>query len=70
MGVDEKSRAVARIWGLEGKNAFLGGRDFCFYYIFKTNFYGNKKICVGLSPNATPWPKSQPGEAKGAQAPP
>jgi len=29
---------------LEGQNTFLGGHDFCFYYIFKTNFSGNKKI--------------------------
>jgi len=29
---------------LEGQNTFLGGHDFCFYYIFKTNFSENKKF--------------------------
>jgi len=38
------SSPVARFWGLEGQNTFLGGHDFCFYDIFKTNFSGNKKI--------------------------
>jgi len=29
---------------LKGHNTFLEGHDFCFYYIFKTKFSGNKKI--------------------------
>jgi len=32
---------------LEGQNTFLGGHEFCFYYIFETNFSGNKKIWGG-----------------------
>jgi len=46
---------------LEGQNTFLGGERFCFYYIFKTNFSGSKKIWGeqkkfrgALPPNATP----------------
>jgi len=35
---------------LEG-NTFLRGKDFSFYYMFKTNFSGHKKL-EGLPPNA------------------
>ena len=43
------ARPVARFWGLEGQNTFLGGHKFCFYYIFETKFsgIGNKKIWGG-----------------------
>ena len=53
-------RPVGRFWGLEGQNTFLGVHDFC-YYIFKTNFSGNKKpwgtqkkFEGALPPNAPP----------------
>jgi len=31
---------------LEGQNTFLGGNDFCFYHIFKTNVLGTRKFGV------------------------
>ena len=37
-------RPVARFQDLVGHNTFLGGHDFCFYYMFKTNFSGRNKI--------------------------
>jgi len=40
-------RLVARFWSLERRNTFLGGHEFCFYYIFERNFSGNKKIFGG-----------------------
>jgi len=39
-----ESRPVARFQDLVGHNTFLGGHDFCFYYMFKTNFSGRNKI--------------------------
>jgi len=46
---------------LEGKNTLLGGHDFCFYHIFKTNVLGTrkfgeaqKKFGGALPPNASP----------------
>jgi len=54
-------RRVARFQDLVGHNAFLGGQDFCFYYMFETNFSGRNKIWDGtkeilgaLPPNASP----------------
>jgi len=44
------------------KNTFLGGYDFCFDYIFKTNFSGNKKIWGALPrmpPVVTGLPRAQ-----------
>jgi len=41
------ARPVARFQDLVGYNTFLGGQDFCFYYIFKTNFSGRNKIWEG-----------------------
>jgi len=29
---------------LEGQNTFLGGQDFSFHYMFKTNFSGHNKV--------------------------
>jgi len=37
------NRPVARFWGLGGQNTFLGGKDFCLCYMFKTNFSSNNK---------------------------
>jgi len=54
-------RPVGRFQYLVGHNAFLGGHDFCFHYIFKTNFSGHNKIwgeqnkfTGALAPNASP----------------
>jgi len=55
-------RPVARFQYLVGHNTFLGGKDFCFYYILKTHFSGRNKIWGGarkkfggaLPPNAPP----------------
>jgi len=33
------TRPVARYWGLESECAFLGGEDFCSYYMLNTNFF-------------------------------
>ena len=38
------SRPVARFWSLEGQSISLGGHDFCFYHIFKTNVLGIRKF--------------------------
>jgi len=53
------TRPVARFQYLVGHNTFLGGQDFCFYYMFKTNVSGRNKILGGtkkiggtLLPNA------------------
>ena len=40
-------RPVARFQSLERQNTFLGGHDFCFYHILKTNFSGSKKMWGG-----------------------
>jgi len=40
--------------GLEGQNTFLEGHDFRFYYIFTTNFSGNRKIYGGTAPECPP----------------
>ena len=55
--------ARSRVLRFEGGNTFLGRQDFCFCYMFKTNFSGHKttwetrKIFGGaLPPNASPWP--------------
>ena len=60
--IDCYTRPVARFWGLEGQNTFLGGHDFCFYCTFKTNFSGNNKILGSrqkfggaLPQNTPPW---------------
>ena len=37
-------RPVAPFQDLVGHNTFLGGQDFCFYYMFKTNFSERNKI--------------------------
>ena len=37
-------RPVARFQDLVGHNTFLGRLDFCFYYMFRTNFSGRNKI--------------------------
>jgi len=37
-------RPVATFQDLVGRNAFLGGQDFCCYYMFKTNFSGRNEI--------------------------
>jgi len=37
-------RPVARFQDLVGHNTFLGGQDFCFYYMFETNFSGRNQI--------------------------
>jgi len=37
-------RPAARLYGLEGQNTFLGGQDFCFYYMYKTNLSGHNKV--------------------------
>jgi len=38
-------RPVARFQDLVGHNTFLSGQDFCFHYMFKTNFLGATKFC-------------------------
>ena len=40
---------------MEGQNTFLEGHDFCFYYIFKRKFSGNKKIWGDAAPECNPW---------------
>jgi len=53
-------RSVAKFQGLVGQNIFLGGQDFCFYYMFETNFpehntiCGHKNIWGALPKNAPP----------------
>ena len=42
--VDWQTRPVARFKVWVGKNKFLVGQDFCFYYIFKTIFSKHNKI--------------------------
>ena len=44
-------RPVARFQELVGHNTFLGEQDFCFYYMFKTNFSGRNKIWGGHKRN-------------------
>jgi len=39
--------------GLGGQNTFLGGKGFCIYYTFETNFSGHNKLRWGHSPNAS-----------------
>jgi len=49
-------RSVARFQYLVGHNIFLGGQDFCFYSMFKTNFLGATKFgvhCPRMLPVAT-----------------
>jgi len=41
-----RTRPVARLQGL-GEKYFLGGKDFCFYHMFKTNFSEHNKIWEG-----------------------
>jgi len=40
-------RPVASFQYLVEQNTFLGGQDFCFYYMFKTNFSGRNNIWGG-----------------------
>ena len=40
-------RPVARFQGVRGQNTLLGGRDFCFYYMLKTNFSRHNQIWRG-----------------------
>ena len=42
-----KSRPVARFQDMVGHNTFLGGHDFCFYYMFETTFSGRNKVWRG-----------------------
>jgi len=56
------SRPVAKFQDLVEYNTFLGGQDFCYYYMFKTNFSGRnktwgaqKKFWEALTPNAPQW---------------
>jgi len=48
------ARPVARFQYLMGHNTFLGGQDFCFYYVLKTNFSGRNKIWGGTAPEFPP----------------
>jgi len=55
------TQARGRALRFGGQNTFLGGQDFCFYYMFKTNFAGHNTIWGGtkifggaLPPNAPP----------------
>ena len=47
-----------KVWG---KNTFFGGQGFCFYYMFKTTFSGQKKMwggtkkLGGIVPECPPW---------------
>jgi len=50
-----QTRPVAGFQYLVGHNTFLGGQDFYFYYMSKTNFSGRggtKEILGELPPNA------------------
>ena len=47
-------RPVARFQDLVGHATFLGGQDFCFYYMFETNFSGRDKIWGGTAPEFPP----------------
>jgi len=40
-------RPVASFQYLVEENTFLGGQDFCFYYMYKTNFSGRNNIWGG-----------------------
>jgi len=44
------TRPVARFSFLGGQKIFLRGKDFCFYYMFKTNFSGHNKIWGEMFP--------------------
>jgi len=37
-------QARSQVLRFGGKNKFLGGKDFCFYYMFKIHFSGHNKI--------------------------
>ena len=53
-------RAVAKFWGLKGKNTFLEGEDFAFILCLKqiflgtTQFWGHKNVW-GHDPRMPPW---------------
>jgi len=54
-------RSVVKVLRFGGQNTFLGGKDFCFYHTFETNFFehnkilgGTKKIWGELPQNAPP----------------
>jgi len=39
--------ACNQVFRFGGENTYLGGQDFCFYYMFKINLTGNNKTFVG-----------------------
>jgi len=54
---DGRQQVRSQILGLGGQDTFLGGKDFCLYYMFKTIFFwaqqnfGGQKIWKALPPN-------------------
>ena len=55
LGVWVRTRSVGRFQGLVGQYIFLRKQDFCFYYMFKTNFSGRYKIGRYTAPECLPW---------------
>ena len=48
------SAPAARFYGSEGQIKLLGGKSFCFYYMFKTKFSGHNKKYGGHCPRTPP----------------
>jgi len=44
-------QARSKVLRFVGQNTFVGGQDFCFYYMFKNFLVGTRKIWGALSPN-------------------
>jgi len=54
MTISMITRPVATCQGLRGQDAFLGGKEYCFYHIFNKNFSGHNKNLEDIAPELSP----------------